>query len=75
MKYTYIYCLRFRSTQFYIGRTRNLKHRFQQHKKKCFSKNPSNPFMSSVWKKYGDPEIYILAKVPVHLEEQEEQKT
>ena len=30
--------------------------------------------MSSVWKKYGDPEIYILAKVPVHLEEQEEQK-
>jgi len=74
MKYTYIYCLRFRSTHFYIGRARNLKRRFHKHKNSCLSKTPTNVFMANVWKKYGEPEIYILAKVPVHLEEQEEQK-
>ena len=74
MKSGYVYCLRFRSTQFYIGSSNNPIQRLKGHKKSCFSKKPYNTFMSRVWKKYGEPELYILAKVPAELLQQEEQK-
>ena len=74
MKSGYVYCLRFRSTQFYIGSSNNPIQRLKGHKKSCFSKIPYNTFMFRVWKKYGEPELYILAKVPAELLQQEEQK-
>ena len=74
MKSGYVYCLRFRSTQFYVGSSLDAVKRVETHRRSCFSKRPSNKFMSSVWKKYGEPELYILSKVPVELLQQEEQK-
>ena len=74
MKSGYVYCLRFRSTQFYIGSSNNPERRLEEHKDKCFRQKPVNKFMSNVWKKYGEPELYILSKVPVELLQQEEQK-
>ena len=74
MKNGYVYCLRFRSTQFYVGSSNNPIQRLKGHKKSCLSKKPDNTFMSRVWKKYGEPELYILAKVPVEFLLEEEQK-
>lgn len=74
MKSGYVYCLRFRSTQFYVGSSNNPAKRFSSHKTSCLGKNPNNKFMSRVWKKYGEPELYILSKVPVEFLLEEEQK-
>ena len=72
--YGYVYCLRFRSTQFYVGSSYNPAKRFLGHKTSCLSKRPNNKFMSRVWKKYGEPELYIISKVQVELLLEEEQK-
>ena len=74
MKSGYVYCLRFRSTQFYVGSSSNPIQRLQAHRQSCLGKKQINKFMSNVWKKYGEPELYILSKVPVELLQQEEQK-
>ena len=74
MKNGYVYCLRFRSTQFYIGSSKNPEQRLIGHRKSCFSKKPNNKFMARVWKKFGEPTLYIISKVPLALLQQEEQK-
>ena len=74
MKSGYVYCLRFRSTQFYVGSSSNPIQRLQAHRQSCLGKKQINKFMSNVWKKYGEPELYILAKVPLDLLLGEEQK-
>lgn len=61
-----VYILFWRSKHFYIGSSVNPERRKQEHKRSCFSNKPVNIFMSRVWKKFKEPNIYILLETPAN---------